>query len=129
MTELQRLEDKIGVFQAHLNDAWRSLSSSSLTPFERRELRNEMKRCGSELQRCLQLVQAEHGALEKRAAAGVAGVLVQGHDVGAVAGQDHGDRGHDTGPVPALDDERRLRAMVRTGHAQSPSESDLCSSG
>jgi len=60
MTELELLEDKIGEFQAHLNDAWRSLSSSSLTPFERRELRNEMKRCGAELQRCLELVRAEH---------------------------------------------------------------------
>jgi hypothetical protein len=60
MTELELLENKIGEFQAHLNDAWRSLSSSSLTPFERRELRNEMKRCGAELQRCLELVRAEH---------------------------------------------------------------------
>jgi hypothetical protein len=61
MTELELLENKIGEFQSHLNDAWRSLSSSSLTPFERRELRNEMKRCGAELQRCLELVRAEHG--------------------------------------------------------------------
>ena len=68
MTELQLLEDKIGEFQAHLNDAWRSLSSSSLTPFERRELRNEMKRCGAELQRCLQLVQAEHSRSRVRLA-------------------------------------------------------------
>src|ERR1700749_38208 len=68
MTELQLLEDKIGEFQAHLNDAWRSLASSSLTPFERRELRNEMKRCGAELQRCLELVQAEHGRARVRLA-------------------------------------------------------------
>ena len=59
MTGLQLLEDKIGEFQAHLNDAWRSLSGAPLTPFERRELRNEMKRCGAELQRCLELVRAE----------------------------------------------------------------------
>ncbi len=68
MTELELLEDKIGEFQAHLNDAWRSLSSSSLTPFERRELRNEMKRCGAELQRCLGLVQAEHSRSRMRLA-------------------------------------------------------------
>jgi hypothetical protein len=68
MTELQLLEDKIGEFQAHLNDAWRSLSSSSLTPFERRELRNEMKRCGAELQRCLELVRAEHSRSRLRVA-------------------------------------------------------------
>jgi hypothetical protein len=68
MTELELLEDKIGEFQAHLNDAWRSLSSSSLTTFERRELRNEMKRCGAELQRCLELVQAEHSRSRMRLA-------------------------------------------------------------
>ena len=68
MTELEFLEDKIGEFQTHLNDAWRSLSSSSLTPFERRELRNEMKRCGAELQRCLELVRAEHGRSRMRLA-------------------------------------------------------------
>jgi len=66
MTELQLLENKIGEFQAHLNDAWRSLSSSSLTAFERRELRNEMKRCGAELQRCLELVRAEHSRSRMR---------------------------------------------------------------
>jgi hypothetical protein len=66
MTELEHLEEKIGEFQAHLNDAWRSLSSSSLTSFERRELRNEMKRCGAELQRCLALVQAEHSRSRMR---------------------------------------------------------------
>jgi hypothetical protein len=68
MTELQFLEDKIGEFRAHLSDAWRSLSSSSLTTFERRELRNEMKRCGAELQRCLELVQAEHSRSRLRLA-------------------------------------------------------------
>jgi hypothetical protein len=59
MTELEILERRISEFKALLDDAWRSLSRSSLTTFERRELRNEMKRCGAELQRCLELVDAE----------------------------------------------------------------------
>jgi hypothetical protein len=66
MTELEHLEEKIGELQAHLNDAWRSLSSSPLTSFERRELRNEMKRSGAELQRCLELVRAEHSRSRMR---------------------------------------------------------------
>jgi hypothetical protein len=59
MTELEALERRISEFKALIDDAWRSLSRSSLTTFERRELRNEMKRCGVELQRCLELVQVE----------------------------------------------------------------------
>jgi hypothetical protein len=59
MTELEALEHRIGEFKTLIDDAWRSLSRSSLTTFERRELRNEMKRCGAELQRCLELVQVE----------------------------------------------------------------------
>jgi hypothetical protein len=59
MTELEILDRRISEFKALLDDAWRSLSRSSLTTFERRELRNEMKRCGAELQRCLELVDAE----------------------------------------------------------------------
>jgi hypothetical protein len=66
MTDLERLEDKIGEFRTYLNDAWSSLSGSSLTSFERRELRNEMKRCEAELQRCLDLVQAENTRTHQR---------------------------------------------------------------
>jgi hypothetical protein len=66
MTELGLLENKIGELQAHLNEAWRDLSSSSLTSFERRELRNEMKRCGAELQRCLDLVRSEYSRSLRR---------------------------------------------------------------
>jgi hypothetical protein len=62
MTELEILERRINEFKTLLDDAWRSLSRSSLTTFERRELRNEMKRCGGELQRCLELVDAERRA-------------------------------------------------------------------
>jgi hypothetical protein len=59
MTELEVLERRISEFKRLLDEAWRSLSRSSLTTFERRELRNDMKRCGAELQRCLELVDAE----------------------------------------------------------------------
>jgi hypothetical protein len=68
MTELEVLEGRISEFKALLNDAWRSLSRASLTTFERRELRNEMKRCGAELQRCLELVRAEHSRSRMRLA-------------------------------------------------------------
>jgi len=66
MTELEVLEGKISEFKALLDNAWRSLSGSSLTTFERRELRNEMKRCGAELQRCLELVEAERSRARAR---------------------------------------------------------------
>jgi hypothetical protein len=66
MTELEVLEGRISEFKALLNEAWRSLSRASLTTFERRELRNEMKRCGAELQRCLELVEAERSRSRMR---------------------------------------------------------------
>jgi hypothetical protein len=66
MTELEALERRIGEFKALIDEAWRSLSRSSLTTFERRELRNEMKRCGTELQRCLELVQTERDRARMR---------------------------------------------------------------
>jgi hypothetical protein len=70
MTELEALEGRIGEFKTLIDDAWRSLSRSSLTTFERRELRNEMKRCGTELQRCLELVQAERDRSRMRLSGG-----------------------------------------------------------
>jgi hypothetical protein len=66
MTELEILERRISEFKRLLDDAWRSLSRSSLTTFERRELRNDMKRCGAELQRCLELVDAERSRARAR---------------------------------------------------------------
>jgi hypothetical protein len=66
MTELEVLERRISEFKRLLDEAWRSLSRSSLTTFERRELRNDMKRCGAELQRCLELVDAERSRARTR---------------------------------------------------------------
>lgn len=59
MTELEGLERNIRELKGWLNAAWRQLASSAPTKFERGELRNEMKRCTAELQRCMQLVEAE----------------------------------------------------------------------
>lgn len=59
MTELEGLERNIRELKDWLNAAWRQLASSAPTKFERGELRNEMKRCAAELQRCLQVVEAE----------------------------------------------------------------------
>jgi hypothetical protein len=59
MAELEGLERNIHELKGWLNAAWRQLASSSPTKFERRELRNEMRRCSAELQRCLQAIEAE----------------------------------------------------------------------
>ena len=66
MAELEGLERNIRELKGWLNAAWRQLASSSPTKFERRELRNEMKRCSAELQRCLQLVEAERARSRSR---------------------------------------------------------------
>ena len=66
MTELEILERRISEFKRLLDEGWRSLSRSALTTFERRELRNDMKRCGAELQRCLELVDAERSRARTR---------------------------------------------------------------
>jgi hypothetical protein len=70
MTELEGLERNIHELKGWLNAAWRQLASSAPTKFERGELRNEMKRCSAELQRCLQLVEAERDSSRLRQSAG-----------------------------------------------------------
>jgi hypothetical protein len=70
MTELEGLERNIRELKNWLNAAWRQLASSAPTKFERGELRNEMKRCTAELQRCLQLVEAERTRSRSRQPAG-----------------------------------------------------------
>jgi hypothetical protein len=59
MTDLEILDRNIVELKGWLNGAWRHLAKPSLTKFERRELRNEMKQCNVELRRCLELVRAE----------------------------------------------------------------------
>jgi hypothetical protein len=59
MIDLETLDRNILDLKAWLNGAWRHLAKPSLTKFERRELRNEMKQCNVELRRCLELVRNE----------------------------------------------------------------------
>jgi len=59
MTDLEVLDRSINELKEWLNGAWRHLAKPSMTKFERRELRNEMKQCNVELRRCLDLVRAE----------------------------------------------------------------------
>jgi len=49
-----------------LRVAWKELANPLLTPFERREARNQIERCGVELQRHLKLMEAERSRYRKR---------------------------------------------------------------
>jgi hypothetical protein len=69
MTDLEVLDRNIIELKAWLNAAWRHLAKSSLTKFERGELRNEMKQCNTELRRCLELVRAERANRRKQRSA------------------------------------------------------------
>jgi hypothetical protein len=57
MTDLEILEGNIGELKERLSDAWRQLARYSLTKFDHRELRREMKRCDAELRFCLGLIE------------------------------------------------------------------------
>lgn len=69
MTDLEVLDRNIIELKAWLNAAWRHLAKSSLTKFERGELRNEMKQCNTELRRCLELVRTERASRRKQSSA------------------------------------------------------------
>ena len=58
MTELEILESNVKELKEWMDAAWRNLANSSRTRFERDELRSDMKRCSTELRRCLQLIDA-----------------------------------------------------------------------
>ena len=49
-----------------LRVAWSSLANSQLTSYERREVRNQIKRYSAELRRYLELKGAEHGRARKQ---------------------------------------------------------------
>ena len=59
MIDLDALDRNILDLKQWLSGAWGHLARPSLTKFERRELRNEMKQCSVELRRCLELVRNE----------------------------------------------------------------------
>lgn len=69
MTDLEVLERSIIELKDWLSGAWRQLARPTLTKFERRELRNEMKQCNVELRRCLELVRAARDNRQKQALA------------------------------------------------------------
>ena len=71
MIDLDALDRNILDLKQWLSGAWRHLGRPSLTKFERRELRNEMKQCSVELRRCLELVHAERANRRKQSSANV----------------------------------------------------------
>lgn len=54
MTEPE-IRNNIATLQRWLADAWRRLGDPTLTPFDKRELRNQMKQADVALRRCLAL--------------------------------------------------------------------------
>ena len=59
MTELEVLDRNTQGLKELLRVAWRDLANPALTPFERREARNQINQYGAELRRHLQLIEAE----------------------------------------------------------------------
>jgi hypothetical protein len=49
MTQPEILDRDIRALQDWLRAAWQQLADPSLTPFSRRELRNQMKQCSADL--------------------------------------------------------------------------------
>jgi hypothetical protein len=56
MTEPDLLSRKIDELKGWQTIAWRRIADTTVTPFERRELRNHMKDCDAELRRCLEIM-------------------------------------------------------------------------
>ena len=69
MTDLEVLDRSITELKEWLSGAWRHLANPSLTKFERRELRNDMKQCNIELRRCLELVRTERANRQRQSSA------------------------------------------------------------
>jgi hypothetical protein len=77
MTDLEILDRNIIELKSWLNAAWRHLAKSSLTKFERGELRNEMKQCNTELRRCLELVRAERAKRRRQSSSDTRSAVVK----------------------------------------------------
>jgi hypothetical protein len=56
-----------------LRVAWSNVANPSLTPFERREARHQIKQYGAELRRYLQIIEAERSRSRKHPSAESAG--------------------------------------------------------
>jgi hypothetical protein len=66
MTDLDSLtRDRDGLTEL-LRVAWRDLANPLLTPFERREARNQVDLCSAELRRQLQRIESERGRSSKQ---------------------------------------------------------------
>lgn len=69
----REIQHHIATLQSWLADAWRRLGDPSLTLFDKRELRNQMKQADAALRRCLALsvelksAQSKPGTAEVRA--------------------------------------------------------------
>jgi len=63
MTETDTLEHSISELKQQQRDAWFQLSKPSLTKFESKELRNQIRQSGEELRRCLEKRSALYGGV------------------------------------------------------------------
>jgi len=66
MIELEVLARDVDGLKELLRVAWRDLANPLLTPFERREARNQINQYGAELRRHLQLVEAQRSRFPKQ---------------------------------------------------------------
>jgi hypothetical protein len=66
MIELEVLARDVNGLKELLRVAWRDLANPLLTPFERREARNQINQYGAELRRHLQLLEAERSRSPKQ---------------------------------------------------------------
>jgi hypothetical protein len=69
MSELEVLVGNVDGLKELLRIAWKDLANPLLTPFERREARNQINQYSVELRRHLQLIQAERIRSRKDSAA------------------------------------------------------------
>jgi hypothetical protein len=69
MTELDLLARNIHGLKELLRVAWKDLANPLLTPFERREARNQIDEYAAELRRHLRLMEAEHNRLREQSRA------------------------------------------------------------
>jgi hypothetical protein len=60
MIEPDTLNHKIRELKEWQTVAWRRIADSSVTTFERREIRNQLKQCDVELRRCLVMTSERH---------------------------------------------------------------------
>jgi hypothetical protein len=70
MTDLEVLARNIDELKELLRGAWKDLANPALTPFERREARNQIDQHGAELRRHLELIEAERNRVLEQSSAG-----------------------------------------------------------